>query len=79
MREEGAKKLSDEQLTEFQQRFPDAEWGEVDGIVWVRTNKTEAYTAWLKNRPGIIVQEPDFDKIPFKIKEVLDAIEGWDD
>lgn len=71
--------INDEQLDLFKEKYPDAKWGLDDGIVWVRTVPDEPMTAWLRERPGIIVQVDTFEEAVRKIKEVIDSIEGWDE
>ena len=53
-------------------------WEVEHGIVYVEDPQTGHYTAWLEKRPGIIVQSEKKEDIHFKIKEILDSIEGWE-
>jgi hypothetical protein len=77
--EEMSTEESNDQLNEFKKMYPMAEWGEKDGIVWVRIKKEDPITAWSKSRPGIIAQVDTFEEAAFQIKELIDSIEGWEE
>lgn len=70
-------KINDEQLDLFKEKYPDAEWGETDGIIWVRIEKKDEFTVWVKSRPGIIVQVEKLEDAPWKLKDVIQSIDDW--
>lgn len=64
---------------EIREKYPNAEWGKKDGIVYVKLDTSARYTVWSDSKPFIVAEVDDLKDAPFIIKELMDDIEGWDE